>query len=225
MFTEDYYQFIGLYSNIFPEGFSEFLISEFERIKSEGNFVHSRQSGEGVKKSLKDDNYVFLSDLHNDGEYLKEEHDLELNFGSDDASCLKTFKHPNGEYRDVVRVIIECLQDCLDRYIQRYSTLSGEDHNMRGSCIKMQKTQPGGGYHVWHAEQSCEEPQRVLVWSIYLNDIDEAGETEFLYQKFRLPPKKDSCAIFPAAFTHTHRGNVVHGEKDKYILTGWFYYV
>ena len=64
-----------------------------------------------------------------------------------------------------------------------------------------------------------------LVWTIYLNDIDAAGETEFLYQKVRrVEPKENSCSIFPAGFTHMHRGNVVHGEKTKYILTGWFYY-
>lgn len=225
MFTEDYNQFIGLYTNIFPEGFSEFLISEFERIKSEGNFVKSRQSDEGISRSTKDDNFVFLSELHNDSKAIKNKHDLELNFGSDDDAILRSFKNSNGEYLPTTKTIIDCLQDCFDRYVEHYAVLTEPDHDMRGSCIKMQKTRPGGGYHVWHSEQSCIEQQRVLVWTIYLNDIDEAGETEFLYQKFRLPPKKDSCAIFPAAFTHTHRGNVVHGEKDKYILTGWFYYV
>jgi hypothetical protein len=57
---------------------------------------------------------------------------------------------------------------------------------------------------------------------VYLNDIDEAGETEFLYQKRRISPKENTLIIWPAAFTHTHRGNVVHGAKSKYIITGWF---
>ena len=64
---------------------------------------------------------------------------------------------------------------------------------------------------------------RCLVWAIYLNDIENAGETEFLYQQLRIPPKENAAIIWPAAFTHTHRGNVVHGEKSKYIVTGWFY--
>jgi hypothetical protein len=62
-----------------------------------------------------------------------------------------------------------------------------------------------------------------LVYSAYLNTIEEAGETEFLYQKLRVAPKENTVVIWPAAFTHTHRGNVVHGDKSKYIITGWFY--
>ena len=75
------------------------------------------------------------------------------------------------------------------------------------------------------AKQVRMSKEEYLVWTIYLNDIDAAGETEFLYQKVRVEPKENSCSIFPAGFTHMHRGNVVHGEKTKYILTGWFYYI
>ena len=54
-----------------------------------------------------------------------------------------------------------------------------------------------------------------------MNDIDEAGETEFLYQNKRLVPKKNRLLIWPADWTHTHRGNPPIGQKDKYILTTW----
>jgi hypothetical protein len=30
--------------------------------------------------------------------------------------------------------------------------------------------------------------------------------------------------IWPAAYTHAHRGNPVYGKNSKYIVTGWFYY-
>jgi hypothetical protein len=94
--------------------------------------------------------------------------------------------------------------------------------------MKMQKTIPGAGYHVWHAEQGNgpSESTRGLVYSVYLNTLDEdgAGETEFLYQQLRIPPKENTLIIWPAAFTHAHRGNVVFGSTPKYIITGWFYY-
>jgi hypothetical protein len=89
----------------------------------------------------------------------------------------------------------------------------------------MQKTDPGAGYHEWHFEQGKDEDAaRCLVYIAYLNDINEAGETEFLYQRLRIEPKENSIIIWPAGFTHTHRGNVVHGNKSKYIVTGWFYF-
>jgi hypothetical protein len=61
---------------------------------------------------------------------------------------------------------------------------------------------------------------------LYLNtlELNEAGETEFLYQQTRLQPQKNTMVVWPAAFTHAHRGNVVHGTNCKYIVTGWFYY-
>jgi hypothetical protein len=61
---------------------------------------------------------------------------------------------------------------------------------------------------------------------LYLNTLtaEEAGETEFLYQQRRLRPEENTMVIWPATFTHTHRGNAVFGERSKYIVTGWFYY-
>ena len=62
---------------------------------------------------------------------------------------------------------------------------------------------------------------------LYLNTLEEdaAGETEFLYQRKRVRPVENTMVIWPAGYTHPHRGNVVHGTKPKYIITGWFYHV
>ena len=51
-------------------------------------------------------------------------------------------------------------------------------------------------------------------------DRDEGGETEFLYQSMRVKPKQGTLLIWPAAFTHTHRGNPPL-SNEKYIVTGW----
>ena len=61
---------------------------------------------------------------------------------------------------------------------------------------------------------------RIAVWTIYLNDIEEGGETEFLHQSLRLPPKQGTVGIFPSSYTHLHRGNPPL-SKEKHILTGW----
>ena len=53
----------------------------------------------------------------------------------------------------------------------------------------------------------------------YLNDQDDGGETEFLYYDISVKPKKGLTLIWPAEWSHTHRGNVVN--TDKYIVTGW----
>ena len=90
--------------------------------------------------------------------------------------------------------------------------------------IKLQKTVPGQGYHIWHTEHEDKITRdRLLTFTLYLNDIEEGGETEFLYLKKRFKPTQGTCLIWPSGFTHAHRGNPPL-NKDKYIITGWLEY-
>ena len=88
--------------------------------------------------------------------------------------------------------------------------------------LKIQKTLPSEGYHVWHIEHGRDfnNQARAFVFSIYLNDVEEGGETEFLHFSKRVKPKTGRIVIWPAAFPYLHRGNPpLSGEK--YLLTSW----
>ena len=88
--------------------------------------------------------------------------------------------------------------------------------------LKIQKTLPTEGYHVWHIEhgKGFENEPRAFVFSIYLNDVEEGGETEFLHFSKRIKPVKGRIVIWPSSFPYLHRGNPpLTGEK--YILTSW----
>lgn len=99
----------------------------------------------------------------------------------------------------------------------------------RPGAINLQKYLAGqGGYPHWHSEiypidQQCEPLHRVLLWTIYLNDVPTDGETEFFYQHRKIQPRTGDLLIAPAGFTHTHRGNTPSGS-DKYIATSWVLY-
>ena len=85
-----------------------------------------------------------------------------------------------------------------------------------------------GGYPYWHCEQypkldQGEALHRAVLWTIYLNDDFEEGETEFLYQGRKIAPRTGSLLLAPGGFTHTHRGNRPKGG-DKYIATSWVLY-
>jgi len=54
-----------------------------------------------------------------------------------------------------------------------------------------------------------------------LNDVSNAGETEFLHQELKVKPEKGLTLIWPCDWTYTHRG-VPSPTEDKYIITGWF---
>jgi hypothetical protein len=106
----------------------------------------------------------------------------------------------------------------LNLYLERYPILrSGRYFHL--NC-KFQRTRPGEGFHEWHFENGGDVPYRKLVTMLYLNSVEEGGETEFLYLHRRIQPVQGRLLIFPAGFTHTHRGNPpLRGEK--YILTSW----
>tara|TARA_R100001129_G_scaffold28552_1_gene19119 strand:+ start:1313 stop:1909 length:597 start_codon:yes stop_codon:yes gene_type:complete len=90
------------------------------------------------------------------------------------------------------------------------------------TALKIQKTLPTQGYHVWHLEHGLgfDNECRAFVYIIYLNDVEEGGETEFLHFSKRIKPKKGRIVIWPAGFPYVHRGNSpLLGEK--YILTSW----
>jgi hypothetical protein len=136
--------------------------------------------------------------------------------GRNDTSIFIQWSHP-----EVAKNINEYLSRAIAMYSDQYFAV--RQPRITSKEVKLQKTPIRGGYHVWHCEQShVDFANRVLAWTMYLNDIPEGeGETEFLWQGIRIQPKAGTVCIFPAAFTHTHRGNPVY-SKDKYIVTGWF---
>ena len=83
---------------------------------------------------------------------------------------------------------------------------------------------PKGGFKQWHWERASHGPaNRQLVYMTYLNDVTDGGGTEWLYQDYKLEAKKGLSVIWPADFTHTHRG-IVSATQEKWIVTGWFNY-
>ncbi|MEG2802835.1 2OG-Fe(II) oxygenase [Stenotrophomonas sp.] len=97
---------------------------------------------------------------------------------------------------------------------------------LRPGAINLQWYAAGeGGYPYWHCELYPRDPaaetlHRHLLWTLYLNDDFEQGETEFLFQGRKIAPRTGSLLIAPTAFTHTHRGNRPQGG-DKFIATSW----
>jgi hypothetical protein len=58
---------------------------------------------------------------------------------------------------------------------------------------------------------------------LYLNTVDDGGETEFLYQSKRIAPVQGRLILSPTGYTHIHRGNPPLSQP-KYILTTWVEY-
>ena len=112
---------------------------------------------------------------------------------------------------------VDIVQTCYAMYAETYKIL--HDFELQALNVAVQKTEPGQGYHRWHCEQA-KYSHRVAACMMYLNDDFEGGETEFLYQSRRIIPKRGQFLIWPATYTHAHRGNPPLSGK-KYITTSW----
>lgn len=96
----------------------------------------------------------------------------------------------------------------------------------RPGGINLQRYRAGeGGYPYWHCElypraADADTLHRHLLWTLYLNEEFDEGETEFLFQRRKITPRTGTMLLAPTAFTHTHRGNRPQGG-DKVIATSW----
>jgi hypothetical protein len=133
---------------------------------------------------------------------------------------LQIFDIRDADGQDYKQALAPLLVQAVQRYVDEFDILA--NNALAGWWLKAQLTRKGEGYHDWHFEASSfYDAKRVLAWTIYLNDDYEGGELEFLYYARRMKPKEGDLVIFPGAFTHTHRGNMVLGG-EKLILTGWY---
>ena len=111
------------------------------------------------------------------------------------------------------------LKPCVDEYLQAFEVLGQRKFLLHD--IKLKQIPAGGGFHSWHFENgSVTYSPRTFVVQLYLNDNFDGGETEFLYQNRREQAEEGDVLIFPAGFTHTHRGNPPIGGT-KYLITSW----
>ena len=187
--------FVEIVSNALPEGVADKLIDNFERLYSMG-MTYDRQSTENTSKGAKqDDSFGFNNSS------------LGLGILEDEPATV------------AMRSIKEYTSAYMDKYEAGLHLQNTQTFSVEGA--KLQRTVPGGGYHVWHSENTDSVSWgRVIFFILYLNDIEEGGETEFLFLGKRVKPKKNTLVIAPAGFTHCHRGNPPLKET-KYIITGW----
>lgn len=198
MTKSSFNDFIGVWDDFVPASFCDELIEYFED-------TYAMNSSTILGDS---------DTTHKD--FIKGEDQYKGSLNRKDLSMLLNYHQQELAYK-----VHQFLTSCAIHYISEYDQL--RNISMISSDLKFQKTSPGGGYHLWHYENSsASHAARELTWMIYLNDIPMGeGETEFLYQRKRFQPKKGTVVIWPAGMTHVHKGNTVL-TTDKYILTGWY---
>ena len=119
--------------------------------------------------------------------------------------------------------LFKALVEGKDEYCKKYNHLDELDNWSVDWNWNIQYYKPNEGFFAWHCERGSVN-QRLLAWMFNLNTVEKGGETEFKYYDDKIKPLEGQLSIFPAEFTHAHRG-VTSTSQDKYIATGWISYV
>jgi hypothetical protein len=183
--------FIGIYDTAINQDLCQKIIEYFEKLRSY-NLTFTRQKSQDGKKHEKDDETAFVLENY----------------------ILQNYENP------IFHDLIEIFWKKYESYVDNFSLLE-ESGNHGMTSMRLQKTLPGQGFHNWHFESyNLSVANRLISWTVFLNDVDYGGEMEFLYYNKRITARQGRLVIWPAGFTHVHRGNPpLSGEK--YILTGW----
>jgi hypothetical protein len=219
-------QFIGVFDNALSEELCNKLINGHKTSKK----VVKGRVGNGVITQLKDSHDVSMT--HDEWKLMQQElvnasYPHVKNYLTEHYMALISALNPTvtdpttGAPTSVTKENFDSLGvayiDQLIQYVFCYDNFTVQ-HYEKGV----------GGYHYWHSEIYPQLPHnkplhRVLAFLYYLNDVEEGGETEFHYQGIKVKPKQGSLIIFPAGFTHSHKGHIPISH-EKYVISSWLMY-
>jgi len=141
----------------------------------------------------------------------------EYKFDRQDILNTKEVIFYNDSNNKVVRSFFDILLKCVTNYMIKYK-LNNKVQISKTNNI--QHYQSKTGYVNLHYEKNKENPKRQLVYMVYLNTIKKGGGTEFPFQNTIIKAIKGNLIIWPADFTHPHKG-IISETEEKYIATGW----
>jgi hypothetical protein len=209
------YPFIKIYNSKYCPEFCDSVIKLFEK---ESDKV----------------NGVFGNNTYN----INTKNTLEFKIPSGGSNTNKLSDFYN-EWVDIDNIVHSVLSPTIIEYITEInSTLNlnmndpkilylNQNMNYNDSGHQIQKyTKNEGHYKSYHNDFSIirvgdTNYYRILTYIIYLNTINEGGETNF-FGNYDIKPTVGNIVIFPATWEYPHCGKMPLSD-DKYIITGWIF--
>ena len=125
---------------------------------------------------------------------------------------------------EVFKSYFEELLKCYKNYVEEWPFLKALAQKTEIGSFNLQRYKPGQHFKKIHTERtSIDSSHRIFAFMTYLNDVQEGGSTYFSHYDLEIQPKKGLTLIWPAEWTHAHRGNTLR-KGLKYIITGWIYF-
>jgi len=192
---EEYKDFVGIYDESVPVELCNDFLNDYEKAKRNRTIIDL--SGENETGLVPQERNFIRSD--------------ETMFV---APILSTI-YPVPPVKEYFKFLHECFKCYMKRYGVEF------DGPLYNDVFKIHKVRKSEGYHSWHYERGNPiSLDRLLVYMTYLEVPTKGGETEFLHQSLRIDPVVGRTLIWPAGFTHMHRG-LMPLDGEKMYITGW----
>ena len=194
---------IGIYPKAFSYELFDTLMKMYDTALITGN-TFGGTTGSGVNKTIKD---------------------------SVDFDLIK-HSNTNPTALSASNEIYNIFNDCIKKYITSFPHqdqvpgMSNFIEPTTFASLQVQRyTKDTGHYNAWHHEGGTfKMSRRYFALLVYLNDVEEGGETEMLYTGQKIKPEKGKLLVHPAGFPYIHKGNIPL-SSDKTILISWLVFV
>jgi len=144
---------------------------------------------------------------------------VDMNSNTDLKKTTDVIASGKEHWKDVDNNLFRSLATALKEFKVIHPYFS-EMSRFKDMGYNIQRYREGEYYH-WHVDADnlgIASRQLVALW--YLNDVEEGGTTDFIFQKASVTPEKGKLMLFPPFWTHEHRAAEVK-KGVKYIATTW----
>ena len=123
----------------------------------------------------------------------------------------------NEIFNEYFKSLFELYKD----YNKQWPFLASIVSSLEIGMFNIGKYIPGQHFQQIHTERTgLSSLHRLLAFMTYLNDVEDGGSTYFSHYDLDIQPQKGLTIIWPAEWTHAHKGNIIN-SGSKYIITGW----
>ena len=158
-------------------------------------------------------------DLHQQGQIYGGDNsvtDGSLHTNLDRKNTIQAYPSPDDPISDFMT---EVMTDGWKEYSKTLPTPQGQPMSFSDYSVRVYYK--GQGKFLEHVDQ-CAGPNATRVFGIilYLNTVDEGGETDFKDYKLKVKAEAGKLIIFPCNYLFRHEGTIPLSE-DKYIITSF----
>jgi len=155
--------------------------------------------------------------------HIKKSFDVKLS----DPSVFSKIKIKEYDFfKNAESYISDRIASCVHEYIHAYSSLN-DLPNIEITGLQIQRYFKNNGYYKSHLDSvpwmtGIDGPGsvRVLAVILYLNTVEDGGETFFEYQNANIKAEQGKVVIFPTDWKYLHGGKVPY-SCDKWISSSF----